>query len=236
VIDPFLVGNPLAPLDVEDVTTPDLILVTHAASDHVGDAAAIAKRSGAPVVCGGDTRLLLIDQGVDGDQIQATVWGIVTEVAGIVVRPVECHHWSMSRLSTGEIVTGTPLAFIFEPEDGVRVYHYGDTAIFDMRLFGELYRPTIALLGCTNPAELDVPGPGRFLTGELSPAEAAYVAEMLGVEAAVACHYLARNDDVAAFLDLVPARDPTGRRKALAPEVGDTIVVDGADYTIEKGA
>jgi L-ascorbate metabolism protein UlaG (beta-lactamase superfamily) len=237
LIDPFLTGNPAAPLAPEDVEMPDLILVSHAAFDHVGDTAAIAKRTGAPVVCGGDVRILLMDQGVDGDQIQATVWGIVTEVAGLAVRPVECHHWSMSRLSSGETLSGTPLAFVFETEPGVRIYHYGDTAIFDMRLIGELYRPTVGLLGCTNPQELEqlVPGPGRFLTGEMSPDEAARAAEMLGVEAAVACHYLTMNADVDEFLTLVPRHDSTGRRKALAPRVGESIVIENGDYRIEGG-
>ncbi|MFQ5426171.1 MAG: MBL fold metallo-hydrolase, partial [Gaiellales bacterium] len=151
VVDPFLTGNPVAPLGADEVQTPDVILVTHAAFDHVGDTAAIARRTGAPVVCGGDVRLLLIDQGVDGDQVQATVWGILTEVAGLVVRPVECHHWSMATLSGGETISGTPMAFVVETEPGVRVYHYGDTSIFDMRLLGELYRPTVGLLGCSQP-------------------------------------------------------------------------------------
>ena len=167
VIDPFLTGNPVAPMGPDEVETPDVMLVTHAAFDHVGDTAAIARRTGAPVVCGGDVRLLLMDQGVDGDQIQATVWGIVTEVAGIVVRPLECHHWSMSTLSTGETISGTPIAFIVETEPGVRIYHYGDTSIFDMTLFAELYAPTVGLLGCSQPKELlaQVPGPGTYLPG-----------------------------------------------------------------------
>jgi L-ascorbate metabolism protein UlaG (beta-lactamase superfamily) len=235
IIDPFLTGNVAAPLSPDEVETPDVILVSHAAFDHVGDTAAIAKRTGAPVICGGDVRILLMDQGVDGDQIQATVWGIVTEVAGVVVRPVECHHWSMSTLSSGETLVGTPLAFIVETEPGVRIYHYGDSSYFDMRWIGELYRPTVGLLGCSQPRELlaQVPGPGRFLTGEMSPDEAARVAELLGVDLAVACHYLTPNEEVEEFLTLVEEHDTTGRRRALAPKAGETVVVDGGRYAIE---
>jgi L-ascorbate metabolism protein UlaG (beta-lactamase superfamily) len=237
VVDPFLSDNPAAPLAPEDVQRPDLILVSHAAPDHLGDTAEIARRTGAPVLCGGDVRRLLIDQGVPGDQVQATVWGLLTEVAGIVVRPVECHHWSMSTLSGGEPLSGVPLAFIVETEPGVRIYHYGDTAIFDMRLIGELYRPTVGLIGCTQPRELlvTVPGPGTYLTGELSPDEAARVAEMLGVEVALACHYLTPNEDVDAFVRLVAEHDSTGRRRVLAPLVGETVVVDGTSAGIEGG-
>jgi L-ascorbate metabolism protein UlaG (beta-lactamase superfamily) len=180
----------------------------------------------------------LIDQGVDAEQVQATVWGIVTRIAGIIVRPVECHHWSMSQLSSGEVLTGTPLAFIVEAEPGVSIYHYGDTAIFDMRLIGELYRPTIGLLGCTQPRELlaAVPGPGEYLTGELTPDEAARVAEMLKLDVAVACHYLTTNEEVDDFLRLVAEHDTTEARVALAPQVGETIVVDGANAHIERAA
>jgi len=229
LVDPFLTGNPAAPVEPDEIETPDVILVTHAAFDHIGDTAAIARRTGAPVVCGGDVRILLMDQGVPGNQIQATVWGILVEVAGLVVRPVECHHWSMSQLSSGETISGTPLAFIVETEPGVRVYHYGDSSIFDMRLIGELYEPTVAILGCTQPREILhlVPGPGKILTGELSPDEAARVAEMLGVRVAVACHYLEPNEDVDEFLELVPKYDTTGGRRAVAPAVGETITIDG---------
>jgi L-ascorbate metabolism protein UlaG (beta-lactamase superfamily) len=238
LIDPFLTGNPAAPVDPAAVEPPDAILVTHAAPDHLGDTAAIARRTGAPVLCGGDVRHLLIDQGLAPDQVQATVWGIVTRIAGITVRPVECHHWSMSQLASGEVLSGTPLAFIVETEPEVAVYHYGDTAIFDMRLIGELYRPTVGLLGCTQPRELlaDVPGPGEYLTGELTPDEAARVAEMLNLDVAIACHYLTRNEEVDDFLRLVPEHDSTGTRLAVAPQVGETVVVDGANAYIEGTA
>ena len=94
------------------------------------------------------------------DQVQATTWGIVTEVAGLKIRPVECHHWSAGQLSNGQTAIGNPLAFIVETEPDVRIYHYGDTCVFDMRLIGELYEPTVGLLGCTVPHELldRVPG------------------------------------------------------------------------------
>ncbi len=96
LIDPFLTGHSFAPVTPETIEKPDIILVTHAAFDHLGDTAAIALRTGAPVVCGGDVRHLLMDEGVPACQIQATIWGVVVAVAGIIVRPVECHHWSMS--------------------------------------------------------------------------------------------------------------------------------------------
>ena len=235
VIDPFLSQNPLAPCSVDELATPDVILVSHAAFDHYGDTAALAKRTGAPVVCDAAVRFMLLDEGVSSDQITATTWGIVVEVAGLVVRPVECHHWSSATLSDGRQVVGNPIAFLVETEPGVRIYHYGDTCIFDMRLIGELYRPTVGLLGCTLPRELShlIPGPSTFLTGEMDADEAARTAEMLQLDLAVACHYLAPDDEVSRFVDLVPRYDTTGRRRVVAPLVGETLVVDGERHWIE---
>jgi L-ascorbate metabolism protein UlaG (beta-lactamase superfamily) len=235
LIDPFLSQNPAAPVSHEELEAPDLILVSHAAMDHFGDSAVLAKRTGAPVVCDTAVRALLIEAGVSPDQVTPTTWGIVVEVAGIRVRPVECHHWSNATLADGRQVFGNPIAFIVETEPGVRIYHYGDTCIFDMRLLGELYRPTVGLLGCTLPKELAhvVPGLGTFLTGEMDADEAARAAEMLGLELAVACHYLTVDEEVERFLELVPKYDTTGRRRAVAPLVGETLVVEQGSHFIE---
>ena len=50
VIDPFLTGNPVAISKADDVEA-EVILMTHAHGDHVGDSVDIAKRTGATVVC-----------------------------------------------------------------------------------------------------------------------------------------------------------------------------------------
>lgn len=234
LVDPCLTAQSAPPVAPEALERPDVILVSHGAFDHLGDTAAIARRTGAPVVCGADVRLALMDDGVPHEQIRQTMWGIVVEVAGVVVRPVECHHWSSVTLSDGRTVTGSPLAFVVEPEPGLRVYHYGDTSIFDMRLLAELYRPTLGLLGCSQPAELvDATAAGDVLTGELSPDEAALAAEMLGLEIAVASHYLEHNADVDEFVRRVAERDSSGRRRALAPPVGATIVVEDGEARLE---
>ena len=82
LIDPFLTGNDLAPCAPDELPTPDVILVSHAAVDHYGDTPAVAKRTGAPVICDAAVRAKLIDDGVDPDQITPTTWGIVVEVSG----------------------------------------------------------------------------------------------------------------------------------------------------------
>lgn len=238
LFDPFLAGNPVAPCTSAEIERPDVILVSHAAFDHFGDAAEIAIRTGAPVVCGADSRALLIDRGVPEAQIRSTIWGVRVRVGGVTVIPVECHHWSSARLSNGTVVSGVPLGFIVAFEPGVAIYHYGDSALFgDMRLIGELYRPTIGLLGCSQPAGLVIPGSfaGDVLTGEMSPLEAAMAAEYLGVSVAVASHYTDPHDpDVLEFLGLVPQHDPRGQRRALAPRAGHTIVIEPDGIRVEE--
>jgi L-ascorbate metabolism protein UlaG (beta-lactamase superfamily) len=238
LMDPFLTGNPVAPCGPDDLDPPDVILVSHPPVDHLGDAAAIALRTGAPIICGMDSRALLLERGVPAGQIRHTIWGIQIQVGDILVRPVECHHWSSATLADGAVVTGQPLSFVVESEPGVRVYHFGDSAVFPgMRLIGELHQPKVGLLGCSQPWDLlpDMyPGAGRVVTGEMSPEEAAVAAELLGVRYAVATHYLdPDHDDVQRFLALVPERDSTGSRVPIALRPGQTLVIDGDRHFID---
>jgi L-ascorbate metabolism protein UlaG (beta-lactamase superfamily) len=235
LIDPWLSGNPVAPDTPESIERPDVILVTHAEFDHFGDTAEIAQRTKAPVVCDPAAHALLLDRGIDAGQLVATIWGMVVEVVGLQVRPVESRHNSRAVLSNGTTFSGTPLGFIVETEPGIRVYHWDDTAIFDMRLIGSLYEPTVGILGCSLPHEaLTSVSAGRYLTGELSPDEAARAAEMLGVSIAIGSHYLYRSEDVDEFVRLVGHHDSSRQRVALAMEPGETIVVDG-DLTVTRG-
>jgi hypothetical protein len=63
--------------------------------------------------------------------------------------------------------------------------------------------------------------------------EAARAAEMLGLELAIACHYLAPDEEVERFLQLVAKYDSTGARRAVAPLVGETLVVADGRHWIE---
>lgn len=236
LIDPFLTGNPLAPCSVQDLEAPDAILVTHAPWDHIGDTAEIALHTGAPVVCGPDVRLVLLDRGVPASQLRATVWGVVVEVNGIVVRPVESRHWSMGQLSDGQHVAGIPLAYVVDCDDDVRLYHFGDTAFHDLSLVGKTYQPNVGLLGCTVPHELvvDDGGAGHVRTGEMTPGEAVSAAQMLGLNVAVATHYLAHNDDTDEWTNLGKRATAETGCTFLTPKVGDVIVTDGREAHVEE--
>jgi L-ascorbate metabolism protein UlaG (beta-lactamase superfamily) len=174
LVDPFLDENPGSPVKSSELGRVDLVLVSHAAPDHLGDTEAIARRTGSPVICGGEVKAYLVARGVPADQIRATTWRIAVEVAGVHVQPVECHHWSQIRMPDGTLASGVPMAFVIYADPGVRFYHYGDTALFsDMKLQAELYRPTIGCVGIANPVEIldRNPMPGRMITAEMSPRE-----------------------------------------------------------------
>jgi L-ascorbate metabolism protein UlaG (beta-lactamase superfamily) len=193
LIDPFLDENPGSPVKSAELPRVDLILVSHAAVDHLGDTESIARRTGAPIICGGEVRAYLMDKGIPGEQIRATTWGIAVEVAGIKVQPVECHHWSQIKMPDGSFASGVPMAFIVYTDPGVRFYHYGDTAIFsDLKLQAELYQPTIGCIGIANPQEIlhRYPMPGQMLTAEMSPLEGAMAAQWLQLKTVLPCHYI----------------------------------------------
>ncbi len=64
------------------------MLVTHAAFDHMGEAAEILKRDRCPVICAKDVaHNLTTVHGVDPDQIRVTIWGIPMEVADVPRAP-----------------------------------------------------------------------------------------------------------------------------------------------------
>ena len=154
-MDPFLDENPGAPVRSDSFDKVDLVIVSHAAYDHLGDTEKIAKRCGCPVIAGGEVRAYLAANGVRPTQVRATVWRIRAKVAGIEVQPAECHHWSQIHMPDGTLASGVPMAFVVYADENVRFYHYGDTAIFsDMRLQAELYKPTIGAIGIANPQEI----------------------------------------------------------------------------------
>ncbi len=193
LIDPFLDENPGSPVKSAELLRVDLVIVSHAAVDHLGDTESIARRTGAPVICGGEVRAYLMAKGIPGEQIRATTWGIAVEVAGIKVQPLECHHWSQIKMPDGTFASGVPMAFIVHTDPGVRFYHYGDTAIFsDLKLQAELYQPTIGCIGIANPQEIlhRYPMPGKMLTAEMSPREGALAAQWLQLDMVLPCHYI----------------------------------------------
>lgn len=143
LIDPFITGNPMAPLKVEEIKT-DLILVTHGHGDHLGDTVEIAKRNNSLVVCIHELSRILSKKDVEvlGMNIGGSVYSM-----GVRVTMVPALHSADFEDEEGRIISsGSPVGFVVEM-DGVSVYHTGDTGLFsDMKLIGELYKPDIMLV------------------------------------------------------------------------------------------
>ena len=192
LIDPYLDENPVSPIQVADLNHLDLLLVTHAAIDHLGDAEAILRRfPELKLICGADVRGYLMYRGIDGDRIRAIPWGMMIEEAGLCVRPVESRHWSYIQTEDMRAFSSTPLGFILYADD-VGIYHAGDTTIFsDLKLIGELYRPTVGLINVGVPREHrgTAHGVPIYLTGEMDAREAAMACQWLGLEYAIPCHH-----------------------------------------------
>ena len=136
MIDPCLERlNPVSPVKVMDLERVDSLLVTHLAGDHLGEAAAVAKRFRCPVVCGPEVKYFLTCQGVDPKQFRVLTWNAQTNPNGIRVRAVPSFHASVGLAPDGKWLSGAPMGFILYASDRCRIYHSGDTAIFsDLQL------------------------------------------------------------------------------------------------------
>ena len=216
VIDPFLRNNPAAPLTPEELEQVDLLLITHNAYDHFGDAPEIIERYQCPVICALDVvhRLKTIHK-IDPDLLRVTIWGMAMNVAGIPVRPVESHHWSFAITPDGNLLSGPAMGFIIETEPGVRIYHPGDTAITqDMKLWGDLYKPTIGLMHVMLP-ENSLPHMECYLCGELTEEEAILASEWLQLEQIVTSHYVSKDSPgVKSFIEKAKIASSEGRLSA----------------------
>lgn len=142
IVDPFITGNPLSPVKVEDIKV-DLVAVTHGHGDHLGDAVEIAKNNDVPIVCIHELSRVLAKKGVEAVGMNI---GGTAEVNGIRVTMVKAVHSADVEEDDTIISAGDPAGFVIEV-DAVRVYHCGDTDVFlDMQLIGELYKPDLMLV------------------------------------------------------------------------------------------
>lgn len=208
LIDPYLDENPASPVKVADLEQVDLILVTHLAVDHLGEAAAVAQKFDCPVVCGPEVKYFLNCQGVDPGQIRTVPWHGQVNPLGIRVRSIPSVHASVRVAPDGQWLSGPPMGFILYAADDCRVYHSGDTAIFsDLKLIGELYQPTVGLMcACELEEEyLTSIGLQDHYGNEMSGDEGALAAMWLGLEYAICCHFLSPDGqpDVEKFLAIL---------------------------------
>ncbi len=133
LIDPFLTGNPLSPIGPEDVEA-EYILLTHGHGDHIGDAPAIARRTGATVVANNEIGIWLRSKYHLERVHTLNVGGGVKLPFGRVELTTALHTSSLPDGSYG----GQPNGLLIMVDGGPTIYHAGDTGPFmDMQLIGE---------------------------------------------------------------------------------------------------
>jgi len=173
LFDPWYTGNPSFP-EASRPTTADLILISHGHSDHITDAAAMAKSTGATVAAIWEITAWLGAKGIKNLEPMNKGGTITTK--GLRITMTDARH-SSSFDENGIVYLGEPAGFVVTLENSQRIYFAGDTSLFgDMKLIGELYHPDIAFL----------PIGDRFTMG---PEAAALAARWLGVKQVVPMHY-----------------------------------------------
>ncbi len=164
-IDPFFTGNPLAAVGVGDIGEADLVLVSHDHDDHIADAAALCKQTGAVLVATHEIAVDLAEK--EGIQAEGMNIGGTLDFDGTRVSMVNALHTSPTSDCVGLVVE----------IDGKVIYHLGDTGLFgDMKLYAEFWSFDLAL----------VPIGDRYTMG---PRSAARAVEFLAPRKVVPMHY-----------------------------------------------
>jgi len=195
LIDPWVTTNPMCPEVLKKVPQLDVIFLSHAHSDHLGDLLELAKQHRPQIVANFETCLWLESKGFENETNPMGKGGS-QKVGGFEVTMTHAFHSNSIAEHGQPLYAGEPAGLVIRMPGGFALYHAGDTALFgDMKLIGELYKPDVALL----------PIGDRYTMG---PREAAYAIRLLGVKHVVPMHY-------ATFPFL------TGTPDALRKEAGD---------------
>jgi L-ascorbate metabolism protein UlaG (beta-lactamase superfamily) len=151
LFDPFITGNELARhIDLNQVPA-DYILVSHGHADHLADAAAIARRTGATIISNFEITVWFANQGLakthplNHGGAHRFDFGRVKFVSAV-------HSSSLPDGAYG----GNPGGFVVETSEG-NFYYAGDTALtLDMKLIGETTSLTFAALPIGDNFTMDV--------------------------------------------------------------------------------
>lgn len=139
IIDPFINGNDLTDLTVENIKA-DYIILTHGHNDHVGDTIEIAKSNNATVIAPVELAAYVESQGVE-NTVGMNVGGEGEYDFGKVKF---VHAFHTSSYTDGEGVThytGEPMGLILTINNK-KVYVTGDTGLFgDMELIAKRNGP-----------------------------------------------------------------------------------------------
>jgi L-ascorbate metabolism protein UlaG (beta-lactamase superfamily) len=190
VVDPWLTGGPKTPApyktDIGALGKVDVLLVTHAHVDHIGDAPALAKLHKTKLYGPADMITPLTTLGILPAELthRFNKSGSVKPAPGIKVTAVKAEHssllvWKNPSTDKNEShPAGEAVGYIIELENGFKIWHMGDTGLFaDMKFISEYYKPDVVL----------IPIGGNFTMG---PEDAAYaIREWIKPKAVIPMHY-----------------------------------------------
>ena len=151
------------------------ILNTHGHGDHIGDAVEVVKQHNPLVVGIYELCLWMAKKGAK--QISPMNKGGSQTVGDIKVTMVHADHSCGIQDGDQILYGGEAVGFVIEFENGVKIYHAGDTNVFgDMKIIHDLYNPEIVMLPI-----------GDHFT--MSPREAAYAAKLLQAKTIIPMHF-----------------------------------------------
>ena len=131
LVDPFLSDSPTAVIKA-DQAKADFILISHGHGDHVGDAVAIAKRTGALVISNAEISDWMQKRGLKTHAQH--LGGGYQHPFGYLKLTFALHGSGLPDGSCG----GNPAGFLITTHAGKKIYLAGDTGLFgDMHLIGE---------------------------------------------------------------------------------------------------
>jgi L-ascorbate metabolism protein UlaG (beta-lactamase superfamily) len=131
LVDPFFTDCPSASTTADKVEA-DFILVSHGHGDHVGDAEAVANRTGALVISNNEIAVWLGNKGVQAHGQH--LGGGYQHPFGYLKLTNAIHGSILPDGSNG----GNPAGFLLTTNENEKIYLACDTGLFgDMRLIGE---------------------------------------------------------------------------------------------------
>lgn len=206
LIDPFLIGNPMATVKPEAFTELDAILVSHGHDDHLGDAIEISKQTGAPIIATSELAAYCAKQGASTHAMH--IGGKHRFDFGMVRLTQALHGSGIENPEGGPMIYGGPPCGFLIQLEGKWLYHAGDTGLFgDMELIGRRHPLEVAML----------PIGDNYVMGS---EEAVYAAQLLRPKMVIPMHYNTFpliQQDVGEFLNLLQRRAPESQGKALNP-------------------
>jgi L-ascorbate metabolism protein UlaG (beta-lactamase superfamily) len=151
LVDPFLKPNNPAAVATAEEVDPTQIAISHGHADHMADAVAVAKRTGAESVAVVEIAKWLEEQGVENvhdPNLGGTVefdWGWIKLVPAWHTSTLPGSADSPFSPTSGTVI-GTAAGLLIKLGEAT-VYHAGDTCLFgDMKLIAERNPVDLALL------------------------------------------------------------------------------------------